>query len=88
MKATYKGYEIDCHRAESLGCGEYLYFTITRLSDGYMPVDSFTSGVETEKEYVGYMKERIDAELAEADPWGEKAEDAEFCDVHPKDSPR
>jgi hypothetical protein len=73
MKVIYKGYEIDVHRAESMGCGEYLYFSIFRLKDGRECLSSFTSGGDTVRDYVRYMKERIDAELADEDPWGEKA---------------
>lgn len=75
MKASYRGYEIDAHRGESIGGDDYLYFTVMRESDGRFVVDDFTTGVDTEEDYIGYMKERIDSELADPDPWGEKAEE-------------
>lgn len=73
MKTIYKGHEIDVHRSPSMGGEELLYFSIFRISDGYECLSSFTTGSDTVRDYVRYMKERIDAELADADPWGEEA---------------
>jgi hypothetical protein len=74
MKTTYKGHEIDVRREQSMGGDDLLYYSIFRVSDGYECTSGFTTDSSTPAEYTGYMKERIDAELAEADPWGESAE--------------
>lgn len=76
MKVIYRGHEIDVHRAKCLGGWPMLYFSVFRVSDGYECLTSFTEGADTVRDYVGYMKERIDAELATDDPWGER-KDAE-----------
>lgn len=70
MKTVHRGYEIDVRRDRSLGGDKLLYYSIFRVSDGREGTSGFTSGSETVREYLGYMKERVDAELAEADPWG------------------
>lgn len=78
MKRNYRGHEITVFRDQSLGGDVYLYYTIIRLSDGYICVDNFTSGAETVREFMGHMKERVDNELQEDDPWGEAEEEAKF----------
>lgn len=80
MKTSYRGYEIEVHREKCMGGWENLYLTIMRESDGKYVEDSFTEGSDTVPDFIGYMKERIDAELADEDPWGEKAEAARFGD--------
>jgi hypothetical protein len=74
MKASYRGYEIRAKRERCLAGYKLLYFTVERESDGLIVVDSFTEGSDTPAEMVGYLKGRIDAELAGADPWGERAD--------------
>lgn len=74
MKVEYKGYEIEVVRERCLGGWDMLYYRIFRISDGYCCVDNFTTGSDTVREYIGYMKERIDEEHRTDDPWGEKAE--------------
>jgi len=69
MKVNYRGFEIDVKRERALGGWDNLYFSIIRLSDGYIMEDSFTTGDDTVREYIGYMKERIDAEIAEFPGW-------------------
>ena len=73
MKVIYKGYEINVHREKCLAGYPLLYFTVIRESDGFFAVDSFTEGTDTVRDYVRYMRERIDAELASDRPWGEAA---------------
>jgi len=50
-----------------------LYFSITRVSDGYECECEFSFEYSAEKvrDKVKQLKERIDNELAEEDPWGE-----------------
>lgn len=71
--ADYRGYEIIVKREKCLGGWPLLYYTIVRNSDGWLAVDAFQDSAETVRDMVKYMKERVDNELAEADPWGEKA---------------
>lgn len=75
MKTSYRGYEINVSRERAMGGWDNLYYSIYRESDQREMVSNFTTGSDTVRDYVRYMKERIDAEHAEADPWGEAAED-------------
>lgn len=76
MKATYRGYEITVKRERCLGGWELLYFTIIRISDGYICEDSFTEDTSPVRTYLKYMRERVDAELLEDDPWCEASDSA------------
>jgi len=78
MKASYRGYDIDVHRERSMGGDVLLYYSIFRQSDGYEATSGFSTGSDTVREFIGYMKERVDAELAEADPWDEKGSAVHF----------
>ena len=73
MKVVYRGYEIDVRRERSVGGEKLLYFTIIRLSDGYICEASYSTGSDSVRQMVKCMKELIDAELLEHDPWMEKA---------------
>lgn len=73
MKTVYKGYEIDVHRDRCMGGWSMLYYSIFRLSDGYECTSGCTEDTSPVRVYVGYMKDRIDAELADSDPWGEQS---------------
>lgn len=64
LTATYRGYKIEVEREEAMGGWENLYYRIIRVSNGHFVVDNFTTGEDTEEEYIGYMKEWIDEELA------------------------
>lgn len=75
MKAIYRGHEINVNRERSMGGDDLLYYSIFRLSDGYECTSSFTYDDSPVATYMKYMKERVDAELAEDDPWMEKAEE-------------
>lgn len=63
----------DVNREQSLGGDSLLYYSIFRLIDGYECTSGFSSGSETEEEFTQLMRERIDAELQEDDPWMELA---------------
>lgn len=60
MIVNYKGYEIDCRREESMGAGEHLYYGVFRISDGLLVIGSFTTGNDSERDFIGFMKERVD----------------------------
>ena len=72
MRQVYRGHEIDVRRERSLGGDMLLYMTIIRESDGYICEDTFSSGADTVRDMMRYMRERVDAELAEPDPWLER----------------
>lgn len=83
MIAHYRGYEIKVTRERDLGGWRNLYFYIMRESDGRYLVDEFSTGEDRIQDFIGYMKERIDAELASDDPWGEKSEMAGWSSPAP-----
>ena len=72
MKTVYKGHEIDVRRERCMGGWSQLYYSIFRLSDGHECTSGFTTDTSPVRTYVGYMRDRVDAELAGADPWGER----------------
>lgn len=74
MKISYRGHEINVRRSRSMGGDYNIYFSIFRESDGYECTSGFTSDMSPVDVYMGYMRERVDAELAESDPWGEAAD--------------
>lgn len=75
MKVTYKGFEISAKREKALGGWLNLYFYIMRLSDGWFLCDSFTEGSDKVRDFIGYLKERVDNYLK--DPKSECEEHAE-----------
>jgi hypothetical protein len=70
MKAVHRGHDIDVHREKSMGGDMLLYYSIFRQSDGYECASGFSTGSDTVKDFMDMMKERIDAELADPQPWG------------------
>jgi hypothetical protein len=62
VELIYRDYKIDVHRDNSLGGDSYLYYSIYSVEDSNKPclADSFTSGEDTVKEYIEYMKARVD----------------------------
>lgn len=73
MKAKYRGHEISVWREKCLAGYPLLYYSIFRCSDGYECTSGYSEGSDKVSDFMGYMKERIDAELADADPWLEKS---------------
>ena len=65
MKVEYKGHEIEVKRERCMAGWMLLYYSIFRLGDGYEVTSGFTEDQSSVKEYVGYMKKKIDDELAE-----------------------
>lgn len=60
MKQDYRGFELSARREKSLGGDTLLYYYIMRKSDGWFLEDSFTSGAETAREYMKYLKDMVD----------------------------
>lgn len=73
MKVVYRGHEIDVRRERCMGGRLMLYYSIFRVRDGHECTSGFTEDTSPVSTYVGYMKERVDAELSDPDPWGERA---------------
>lgn len=78
MKVTYKGHEIEVTRDRSMAGYSMLFYSVFRKSDGYECTSGFSDSTETVREFAGILRGRIDAELAEVDPWGEKASEDIF----------
>lgn len=72
MKCKYRGFEIDVHRAESMGGDLLVYYSIFRESDLFEATSGFSDSADHVMAWIGFMKERIDNELKEDDPWNEK----------------
>lgn len=68
MRTSYRGHEINVTRE----CEKLLAYSIFREADGFECVSGFTNDASTVPSYVDQLKHRVDAELAEADPWGER----------------
>jgi hypothetical protein len=78
VKTKYRGYTIDVKREICLGGWDMLYYSIFRDSDNFECTSGCENSGETVRNMTKYMKERIDAELQEADPWGELEEEYLF----------
>jgi len=71
MRVNYRGHEINVERGRSMGGPVYLYYSIFRESDGFECDSGFVDSAETIREMIKYLKERVDAELLEDNPWDE-----------------
>lgn len=71
MQVKHRGHTITVYRERCMGGWDMLYYSVFRDADRYECVSSFTEDESPVRTYVRYMKERIDAELASDDPWGE-----------------
>ena len=74
MKTVYRGHEIEVRRAQCMGGWAQLYVSVFRLRDGHECTSFHTEDDSTEQAYVGYMRDRVDAELESDDPWGERGQ--------------
>lgn len=70
--ADHRGYRIQVCREQSLAGEMLLYFSVMRIDDGWFCVDSFTDSDESITELLGHLINRIDAEMAQDDPWDEQ----------------
>lgn len=60
MKINYKGFEIEAYRAESMGAGEHLYYSVFRVSDGLEVTSGYSEGEDTPEEYIQILKETVE----------------------------
>lgn len=69
MKVIYRDHEIEVRREKCLGGWTQLYYSVFRISDGYECVSGFEDSAESVRGKIQQLKERVSAELAEANPW-------------------
>lgn len=72
MRINHRGYEINVTQELSMSGEVLLFWSIFRELDGYECDSGFSYGTESVEEYTELMKQRIDAELSEDDPWMER----------------
>lgn len=69
VKVTYRGHDIEVRRAKSMLGDRLLFWSIFRTADGYECASGFEDSAETVREKVRQLRERVDAELDDEDPW-------------------
>ena len=74
MVTKYKGYTITVIRGKSLSGDYFLYYSIFRDFDDYECTSGYLDSDNTVKDMSNYLKNRVDVELLDADPWGELLE--------------
>lgn len=67
MKTIYRGHEIDVRREKSMAGYSMLFYSIFRESDGYEVTSGFSDSDDSVSDMIGYMKERLDAEIADGE---------------------
>jgi hypothetical protein len=72
MTTIYKGYKLEVNREQCMAGYSMLFFNITREKDGYECLSSFEDSAEKIRDKINELKERVDNELKEEDPWMEK----------------
>jgi hypothetical protein len=73
MKVKYRGFEIEAKREKCLAGYSLLYFYVMRICDGWFMADGFTEGEDKIRDFIRYMKDRVDE--YHLDPTGEEDED-------------
>jgi hypothetical protein len=71
VKEIYRGHEIEAHRDRSLGGDTLVYWSIFRVSDGFECDTGYSDSADNTVRWIELLRERVDAELAETDPWME-----------------
>lgn len=69
MKVTYRGYEIDAHRAKSLGGDTLLYYSVFRQVDLYECTSGYSDDADTIQTWIQTLKKRVDEEIADSSDW-------------------
>ena len=73
-QVEHRGHTILVSSEKSLGGWLMKYYSVFRESDGYECTSGFSNDEDTLDTWVQILRDRIDAELLEADPWDENAE--------------
>ena len=84
MKVIYRGHEIDCHRDECMAGYKLLNFAVFRISDQREIICDFTGGDDTVRDYIGYMKNRVDGYIIDPSEEFPDATEAELADHREK----
>jgi len=71
MKVEYKGHDIEVNREQCLAGYKLLYWSIFRVGDGFECASGYEDSAETVRDKIQHLRERVDAELEEDDPWME-----------------
>jgi len=71
MKVIYRGYTISVTREKSMAGYSLVYYSIFRNSDNFECTSGYSDSADTVREWVKMLKETIDSEEAEKDPWEE-----------------
>lgn len=74
MTRKYKGYTLEAKRERCMGGYYLLYYSIFRDIDGYECLCSYEDSSEKVVDKIKQLKERVDNEHLEEDPWCEKEE--------------
>lgn len=82
MKVEYRGFDIDCSRERCLAGYKLLYYSVFRQSDGYELTSGYTEGSDLVRDYVRYMKNRVDGFLVDpSEEMSETPDDEDYYDV-------
>ena len=73
MRISYRGHEITVTREKCLAGYPLLFYSVFRESDGFECVSGCEDSAETVRGLVSTMKQRVDNELKEDDPWLEQS---------------
>lgn len=60
MKVKYKGFELEAKREKCLAGYLLLYYSATRIEDGWIMINNFSDCADTIRDYISYLKENID----------------------------
>jgi len=71
MKINYRGHTIEVCREKCLGGWELLYYNVFRISDGLECINDFEDSAEKVRDKIKQLKECVDEELAQKNPWKE-----------------
>lgn len=65
MKLVYKGFNIDVTREKCLAGYALVYYSVFRKSDGYEVTSGYSDTSDTVRDFIGFMKTRVDVFIAD-----------------------
>ncbi|WP_447881907.1 hypothetical protein [Serratia fonticola] len=71
LEEIYRGHKITIGREMSQGGWEMAYFSIFRVADGFECLTDFTTDESPLPVLMKELRDRIDDELTDNNPWGE-----------------
>ena len=75
---NYRGYELIAERHKTMSGDRAIIWSIMRVSDGYLGAAETSYDEDTIRTWIKTLKERVDNELKEIDPWMEEEESKEI----------